>query len=240
MLVLPVCGFSPDQPCGAGSGNLLLPQHTDSIVALAVSVANAYHTTITLTQQKQILQMNAQLHALVERDPLKGLLNKITVECRTEQLLLDPEQMKRTGGLTMILLDLDEFKWINDRYGHPCGDHVLTQMAEAMREAFSEAACLGRIGGDEFAAVYARPLTETGAVALGEQLAASLKEIRWQDQPMEVRCSMGACICTLPGRTYRQLYEETDQMLYRAKKAGKGRCMVRQLDHAVQSRLEPV
>lgn len=110
MLVLPVCGFSPDQPCGAGSWNLLLPQHTDSIVALAVSVANAYHTTITLTQQKQILQMNAQLHALVERDPLTGLLNKITVECRTEQLLLDPEQMKRTGGLTMILLDMDEFK----------------------------------------------------------------------------------------------------------------------------------
>lgn len=200
------------------------------VVALAVCLVNAHHTGVTLNQQKQIVEMNDKLQSLVQLDLLTGLLNKITVECRAEQLLQNAEHTKRTGGLTLFLFDLDEFKGINDRYGHPCGDHVLAQTAEVMRGAFPDAAALGRIGGDEFAVLYDRPITEQQAQALGGQLVEQLRTIQWQGQALMVQCSVGVCICTRPGCTYPQVYAETDRMLYQAKKNGKGRCYVQQLD----------
>lgn len=201
------------------------------VVALAVSLAYAHHTSVMLKQQKQIGEINAQLQELVRLDPLTGLLNKTTVECWTSQAIQNLEQTGRLGGVTLFLVDLDEFKRINDRYGHPCGDYVLVETAEAIRRAFPDAAGWGRVGGDEFAVFYDRPLTEAHAMALGQGLVERLGEIRWRNQPLNVQCSVGACICPTGKCTYQQLYAETDQMLYRAKETGKGRCYARQLTH---------
>lgn len=200
------------------------------VVALAVCLANAHHTAVTLKQQKQIVEMNDILQGLVQQDQLTGLLNKTTVERRVERLLEDSEYTARTGGLTLFLFDLDEFKGINDRYGHPCGDHVLAETAGVMRCVFPDAAALGRIGGDEFAVLYDRPITEAQARLLGERLVEQLGAIQWQTQPLAVQCSVGVCVCTRPGCTYQQVYAETDRMLYQAKKNGKGRCYVRRLE----------
>lgn len=200
------------------------------VVALAVSLAHAHHTAVMLKQQKQVVEVNAKLQELVQRDPLTGLLNKTTVECWAEQMLHGLESINRTGGLTLFLVDLDEFKGVNDCYGHPCGDHVLVETAEAMRCVFLAAAGLGRIGGDEFAILYDRPLTEEQAMALGKGLVAQLGNIQWQDQPLGIRCSVGVCICTKPGWSFRHLYTATDRMLYQAKENGKGQCCVRQLE----------
>ena len=202
------------------------------VVALAVSLANAHHACVALKQQKQIVEINAKLRELVQLDPLTGLLNKTTVECWAEQTLRSLERTGGSGGLTLFLMDLDEFKGINDRYGHPCGDHVLVEAAEAIRRSFPGAAGLGRIGGDEFAALYSRPLTEAQAIALGRGLTERLGEILWENQPLGVKCSVGVCICTQPHCTYRQLYAAADQMLYRAKETGRGRCCVLQLEQA--------
>lgn len=205
------------------------------LVALAVSLANAHHTGVALQQQKQIVEINAKLQALVQLDPLTGLLNKTTVECWTEQVLSSLKHTEISSGLTLFLIDLDEFKRINDRYGHPCGDHVLVEMAEAMRHTFPDAAGLGRFGGDEFTVLYERPLTQAQAIALAQKLAEQLKQIQWQDHALEIQCSVGVCICTQPQCTYQQLYAQTDQMLYRAKNTGKGRCCVRLLESGASS-----
>lgn len=205
-------------------------------VALAVSLANAYHASVALRQQKQILEINSKLQKLVHLDPLTGLLNKTTVECQVEQVLLDLERTEKASGLTMFLMDLDEFKQVNDRYGHPCGDHVLLEMAAAIRSVFSDAAGLGRVGGDEFAVLYDRALTEAQVMALSRRLDEQLGKIRWLDQPVDIQCSVGACICTQSPRTYQQLYTETDHMLYQAKETGRGRCCVRYLE---QTRNDP-
>lgn len=209
------------------------------VVALAVSLANAHHTAITLKQQKQIVEINTKLQELVHLDPLTRLLNKTTVECWAEQILHDLKRPGRSSGLTLFLVDLDEFKRINDCYGHPCGDHVLVETAEAMRRAFPDATGLGRIGGDEFAVIYDRPLTKTQAMRLGQGLAQQLEGIQWQGQPLEVQCSVGVCICAQPQcTTYRQLYADTDRMLYQAKEAGRGQCCVKQLEYAENEQLE--
>lgn len=208
------------------------------VVALAVSLANAHHNAVMLKQQKQIIEINAKLQQLVQLDPLTGLLNKTTVECWAEQVLCGLERTERSGGLTLFLADLDEFKGINDRYGHPCGDHVLVETAEAMRRAFPDATGLGRVGGDEFAVLYDRALTQAQAMDLGQGLVERLGTIQWQGQPLAIQCSVGVCICTKPQCTYQQLYAETDQMLYQAKETGKGRCCVQKLEYAEKEPFE--
>lgn len=210
------------------------------VVALAVALANAHHTSVMLQQQKQVVEVNAKLQELVQRDPLTGLLNKTTVECWADQVLHGLEQTGKNGGLTLFLVDLDEFKSVNDRYGHPCGDHVLVETAEAMRRVYLDAAGLGRIGGDEFAVLYDRPMTEEQSMDLGKELVERLGNIQWKDQLLGVRCSVGVCICTRPRYSYQQLYTETDRMLYRAKETGRGRCCVRQLEQTTDDQLEEV
>lgn len=210
------------------------------VVALAVSLAHTHHISIMLKQQKQIVEMNTTLQELVHQDPLTGLLNKTTVECWAEQLLHGLDHTGRSSGLTLFLVDMDEFKRINDHYGHPCGDHVLVETAEAIRRVFPDATGLGRIGGDEFAVLYGRPLTQTHAMSLGQGLVEQLGKIQWLNRPIEVQCSVGACICTRPQCTYQQLYAHTDRILYQAKKAGRGRCCVQQLKYTEKNLFEKV
>lgn len=115
---------------------------------------------------------------------------------------------------------------------------MLVETAEAMRCVFPDAVGLGRIGGDEFAVLYDRPMTEAQAIALGQRLVEQLGTIQWQDQTLGMQCSVGACICIQPQCTYQRLYAETDQMLYRAKETGRGRCCVRQLASMENKRFE--
>lgn len=208
------------------------------VVALAVSLTHAHHTAVTLKQQKQILEMNVKLQQLAQLDPLTGLLNKITLKYQTQQVLSGLEDSGNSGGLTLLLLDLDKFKVINDHHGHLCGDHVLAETASVMRNVFPGAAGLGRIGGDEFAVLYDFPMPEEQVRALTQTLGEQLKNIRWEEKPLDVSCSVGACICTLAQCSYRQLYSEADQMLYRAKGTGRGLCCVCRLERTESERPE--
>lgn len=197
-------------------------------VALAVSLINAHHTSVHLLQRQQITQMNARLQSLLNLDSLTGLLNKAGFQHQA-QLHLSATEKGETAGVTLCIIDLDDFKSVNDRYGHPCGDHVLAQTAAGLREAFPETAELGRIGGDEFAAVLNRTLEDGEAEALKARLFKALGQIRWQEQPIGVSCSMGVCVCTRPDISYDRLYAQADRMLYLAKGEGKGQCCIHRL-----------
>lgn len=191
------------------------------LVALAVSLTNAHHASTSLLQRQQIVQINSKLQGLVGKDPLTGLLNKISVEYQVEKHLC---RGASPCGLTFFVIDLDDFKSVNDQYGHPCGDHVLIEAAARLKSVFPEATGLGRIGGDEFAAVLDRALDQAEALAFGTQINCALGDIRWQNQPVAVRCSVGACACAGSDVTYHDLYVQADQALYLAKQKGKGRC----------------
>ena len=119
-----------------------------AIVALAVSLTTARHAVITLSQRREIREINAHLQKLLELDPLTGLLNKTAFQARAEARLAQ-------GGeaLTLFMLDLDGFKTVNDVYGHPCGDFVLQAAGLRLRSVLPPDADIGRIGGDEFAAL---------------------------------------------------------------------------------------
>lgn len=189
-----------------------------TIVALAVSLTSSRHAVIRLEQSREISEINQQLQALLQKDPLTGLLNKVAFEGRVRAYLA-----QEPAALTLLIVDLDDFKDINDKYGHPCGDHVLRETAACLRDAFARADGVGRIGGDEFAAVLFGSSERRAIEQYGETLGQALSRISWQGAPLGVRCSIGACRADSSAADYAQLYREADDALYEAKRLGKGR-----------------
>ena len=102
------------------------------------------HTDIYKKTRKQLEQENCALQTLAELDGLTGLYNRITMERRVDDHL----RSKQPG--TMIVLDLDHFKQVNDRYGHIAGDMLLCTIANVLKKMFSGRNLVGRVGGDEF------------------------------------------------------------------------------------------
>ncbi len=203
-----------------------------TVVALGISFTNSRHAVEELRQRRELRDMNAKLRELAYLDPLTGLLNTGALKFRAEQYLGGTEA---ADGVTLFIIDMDDFKAINDTYGHPCGDEVLTETALRMRRIFPDTGYLGRIGGDEFAAVLPVPMDEDQAAGLGGRLIREISEIYLRDGTAGACCSVGVCRGSQPGLSYTQLYQEADQALYQAKRAGKGRCCVRTLSHGCQT-----
>jgi diguanylate cyclase (GGDEF)-like protein len=131
------------------------------------------------------------------------------------------ERVARYGGLfTVAYLDLDDFKLVNDRYGHETGDRLLVQTAQAIRKSLRVNDIVARLGGDEF--VVLLPQTEprdADAVLgkLGVQLGAVM-----QQGPWPVTVSIGAATFEKPPESVEQMVKVVDELMYSAKARGKG------------------
>jgi diguanylate cyclase (GGDEF)-like protein len=138
------------------------------------------------------------------------------------------KRAERTGEpLSLILLDIDDFKLLNDRYGHSVGDAVLRRVADVMIAEVREMDLLARYGGEEFA-LLASQTTLEGAVALAEKLRVAVSEARFSvlalDGPSEIRVTLSGGVTTYRGDE-KAFFNEVDRALYRAKAAGKD-CIV--------------
>ena len=195
-----------------------------AIVAMAVSLTTARHAVITLSQRREIREINYHLQKLLELDPLTGLLNKTAFQARAEA------RLARGGeALTLFMLDLDGFKAVNDVYGHPCGDFVLQEAGLRLRSVLPPDTDIGRIGGDEFAALLPGARGAAELERTGGRLIREISAILWQERDVGAGCSVGICQAARPGASYAQLYREADQALYRAKRQGRGMCVLTRL-----------
>jgi diguanylate cyclase (GGDEF)-like protein len=181
-----------------------------------------------LGSQASIALENVRLHRLVARqastDGLTELANRREFE---ESLANEISRAERFGGsLALILADLDNFKQVNDRFGHQAGDEVLRSFADILRETVRDIDVAARYGGEEFAILL--PQTDiVGAEALAERLREAVESramAHVQDSPVTVTSSFGVAsfpeAVTGPG-----LFAAADEALYRAKRAGKN-CVV--------------
>ena len=176
-----------------------------------------------LASQAAIALENARLHEIVQRqaitDELTGLVNR-----RRFLAALDAEIVRasRLGGtLSVVLADLDDFKRINDRFGHPAGDIVLLKFADLIRAHVREVDVPGRLGGEEFSILL--PETDAqGALAGAERLRQALAEqpFELEGRTVEVTASFGVAELT-PGHSADELLRLADAALYRAKEQGK-------------------
>ncbi len=181
-----------------------------------------------LGAQASVALENARLHRLVERqantDGLTELPNRRHFE---EALEGEISRAERFGGsLALILADLDDFKQVNDRYGHQAGDDVLQTFADILRTTVREIDLPSRYGGEEFAVLLPQTDLE-GAHRLAERLRRALAARPMATQPgglVAVTASFG--VAAFPDApTPAALFASADEALYRAKRAGKN-CVV--------------
>lgn len=175
-----------------------------------------------------------RLKKKAERDLLTNLLNKKTFESNIESILSD-NSADEIGAL--LIIDLDDFKTINDTKGHMVGDQVLSSVAEAMRETFRQQDYLGRIGGDEFAVYlpFGNITDENEQYEVirqrAEHLCSKISRISEKlEQDIKVSCSIGIALNPKHSTTYEQLYKSADEALYRSKKSGKNKYSIYELD----------
>lgn len=151
------------------------------------------------------------------KDPLTGILNRAGFIYRMEKSLQEGNQ----GAF--FLIDLDNFKAVNDNLGHQTGDEVLVECANVMRQVFRSTDYIGRLGGDEFMA-FAQNLTDTNIIihrdnSLCEKLSFSVGD---GNPSVKIGCSIGIVTDTEKS-DFSKIYQEADKTLYSAKSKGKGR-----------------
>jgi diguanylate cyclase (GGDEF)-like protein len=167
------------------------------------------------------------IYELVARDGLTEIYNKRKYEEEVQREFARAVRHKRP--LSLVIFDLDEFKQINDTYGHLCGDFVLKQVASLAKDLVRPEQVLARVGGDEF--VILAP--ETGAAG-AEAMAAKLRDRvigldhRYGDLRISVSCSFGIAELTDAMTTPQDLYHAADSALLLSKRNGRNRVAVYQ------------
>jgi len=193
---------------------------TEFLQTIAECLATALDTAIEHTR----------LQELSLRDGLTGLLNR-----RAFEELLDIEEERRDPPpLSVVMIDIDDFKAVNDRYGHPAGDQVISGIGRAIVEALRGADLAARYGGEEFAVLLPGTVVKD-AFAVAERLRARIGALSFEfgGHPVSISASIGvANRVAKEDCTVRELLKFADQALYEAKKRGKNRTLIQDISAA--------
>ncbi len=184
-----------------------------------------------LLDTHEMVMREASLRRRAELDGLTGIFNREAAMQRIDLALTGEEC---AGGCSLFLIDVDNFKQVNDGFGHPEGDRVLQEIAKFLSRNMRKDDVVARLGGDEFA-VFAAGLAP--GPALDRVLAALSGGIyarseRPEDMPADLQPSItvGAASTTRSPVTFDELYQVADEALYVAKRAGKSRATLRVLE----------
>ncbi|WP_184139025.1 GGDEF domain-containing protein [Paraburkholderia atlantica] len=165
--------------------------------------------------EREMQVLAQQLAYRASHDALTGVLNRSAVIERTTKVL-------RTSSAVMIILDIDEFKRINDDYGHPTGDAVISGVVDCLRRIVGEQGFIGRVGGEEFTVLLPGHEPARGAI-LAERMREAISD-SLVVPPVERRitASFGVSINAV-GTCFDTAYGLADAALYRAKRSGRNR-----------------
>ncbi len=168
------------------------------------------------TYRKLLEEANARLETLAAKDGLTGLNNRRTLQ---EQMTHQLKRAMRNGSpLSLLLLDVDDFKAFNDTFGHPAGDSTLQAVARLLADNARDTDFVARFGGEEFAVL----LPDTGrdeALMIAERFRQSLEMTNWSQRDITV--SVGVATLNDPHGCESMLVDQADAALYHSKRTGR-------------------
>ena len=175
----------------------------------------------TLTDISTQIVRELELRQQAQQDPLTGLYNRAGVK------LIDARLEQISRGI-LYMLDLDDFKNINDTYGHAAGDKVLIAIGRTLEETFRADDIVARVGGDEFVAFLSGSDNETMAREKAQELLDRVRELRIEGiDHSHISVSIGISSAPSHGRTYESLSACADEAMYEIKNSGKGGYAIR-------------
>ncbi len=183
-----------------------------------------YHTANHISAVFTALR---KMHGLATRDPLTGIYNRIRLEEELERAWLTCRRYDSSMGV--VVIDVDNFKTINDAYGHSIGDEILRDFALVMGKAARSTDIIARYGGDEFVAILPRA-GDINARTFAERLLAGTRHHTFchSSHRLNITVSIGVATSDNPTEpsTYSALLGQADRALYTAKRAGRNRICV--------------
>ncbi|SMF65867.1 PAS domain S-box-containing protein/diguanylate cyclase (GGDEF) domain-containing protein [Azospirillum oryzae] len=175
------------------------------------------YTDITAQKQQQ-----ARLDHLAHYDSLTGLPNRLMLERHVDRLIAGNRLRGQGGSLALLFLDMDNFKFINDGFGHKAGDELLAMMGRRISTGAGEGLFVARLGGDEFVVVV-----QGGDACAAAEVARRVEQalaapFLVEGQHFYVSCSIGIARYPWDGRCFDDLLQNADTAMYRAKDNGRG------------------
>jgi diguanylate cyclase len=223
---LPTRSHTHNLAYGDGSGiseysrTYVSKQAPEAAIALLESEIRTLQANLEAERERcAILRQALQKQCLAANlDPLTGLCNRRTMDQRLNSLWDGP------APLSVLMLDIDHFKRINDTFGHACGDLVLRQVAEALRRCLRAEDCAFRYGGEEFMVLLPNtPLA--GALSVAESIRGRVEALQIPHRENgSMHCTVSLGVASRQDRDNRDsLFQRADRALYQAKQRGRNR-----------------
>lgn len=172
----------------------------------------------TFLTQGELLQQNRTLAHLSATDPLTGVLNRRTMN---DHLAIYFDKYKRYGArCSLIMVDVDHFKAVNDRYGHAAGDEVLIEVARNLTSGLRISDEIARYGGEEFAIILPHTRLRT-ALEAAERIRSGMERTEFSTQKLKVTASFGVSEIIAEDSLPTEVLRRADIALYRAKEGGR-------------------
>lgn len=190
------------------------------LVAIVFNILIAFSYVLMLSER-----LNMQLQNLADTDVLTGLLSRRAFINRMKRTLSRARQ--NNTALSFLVLDIDNFKNINDTYGHLTGDELLKKFADVMKDCFRTEDIIGRLGGEEFAIAISN-IDKANAVKVAERLRNKIENVTilCNDTPVSTTVSIGVADLHENINGYETLFREADAALYQAKNMGRNRIII--------------
>ena len=170
----------------------------------------------------RLVQGEERLKYLAHHDPLTGLANRLLLYEHLASALARARRQGICGAI--VVIDLDDFKPVNDTHGHEVGDELLVAVAAGLRSCVREADLVARLGGDEFVLVLERIYDNASATLVADKIGEAVMAAgQFLSKPMLISASMGIVIFPDHGNDASELLRHADEAMYQAKHAGRQR-----------------
>jgi diguanylate cyclase (GGDEF)-like protein len=195
------------------------PHPVNVAAQMAANISLVLSTVAVMVAWRREIEI--QLERQAHTDPLTSLLNRRGWIRQSDMLVAQARRHGHTVGILMI--DLDHFKQVNDRYGHEAGDRALMLLGKCMAKAMRESDVCGRLGGEEFALLLPH-VNEATATALDSRLRALFQSTTSQHMGITLNFSSGLAFCDVSqSDALKKALMQADASMYQAKANGRGR-----------------